>query len=405
MYGEVPAITIGRSTIRIFQLAGFALLLFGVNFHFLWLGLVPLLAVNLFVHYRLKNQIGMFASVFSRLKTIYRTINKVVPTSHFAGHRKSEIIRQNERLKGILKKVNILSLDQLQDRGATTPLWYLAELVKSITLLDVAIYHGLLRNIDEIRSLVRVLYYSIGEIEIALSVLALRRNTPVNCIPEFSDIHPYRAKGMYHPLVENAVPNDITIQKSGILVTGSNMSGKSTFIKMLSLNTLCAQSINTCFAETYSSPFQKIATSMNVSDDIETGASYYLKEVDRIGLLMEHAQTQDIPYLLTIDEVFRGTNTIERIGAAKSVLTYMVQKNALVVVSTHDIELADLLQDTFELYYFQEEVGAKDLTFDYKLREGVMTQRNAIKILGLAGYPKEVVEDAEITAKALAARL
>jgi DNA mismatch repair ATPase MutS len=172
------------------------------------------------------------------------------------------------------------------------------------------------------------------------------------------------------------------------------MSGKSTFIKTLNINAICAQTLNTAFAHSYSSKTWRVATSMNTSDQIAEGSSYYLQEVERIKSLLQFSTETSTPYLITIDEVFRGTNTVERISSAKAVLDYLVKNGSLVLVSTHDLELADLLEDQYALFYFQEAVVDEALSFDYKLKPGVMTERNAIKILAMAGYPEEVVAEA-----------
>ncbi|MEM6772369.1 MAG: hypothetical protein AAF597_17465, partial [Bacteroidota bacterium] len=217
---------------------------------------------------------------------------------------------------------------------------------------------------------------------------------PHYCKPEFAEDAVLSVNQLYHPLIPNATANDLTLTRGSLLITGSNMSGKSTFIKTLNLNAITAQVLNTAFATTCTSRVWRFATSVNLQDDLESGASYYLAEVQRIGELMEYAAAPGLPYMLTIDEVFKGTNTIERIAAAKAVLAYLAEQDALVLVSTHDLELADLLADTYELYHFQESVGTTDLSFDYKIKPGVMTERNAVRLLQICGYPDVVVAEA-----------
>ena len=102
-----------------------------------------------------------------------------------------------------------------------------------------------------------------------------------------------------------------------------------------------------------------------------------------------------------MDEIFKGTNTVERISAGKSVLSALTKNNNKILVSTHDIELTDMLSDEYELYHFSETVNEKTIGFDYKLKEGKLKNRNAIRILEINDYPKEVVKEAIGIAKEL----
>ena len=98
--------------------------------------------------------------------------------------------------------------------------------------------------------------------------------------------------------------------------------------------------------------------------------------------------------LFLLDEIFKGTNTIERISAGKAVLSYLNSGSNIVFVSTHDIELADMLIDTYELYHFSEQVDNKTVDFDFKLKNGKLQNRNAIRILEINDYPKEIITEA-----------
>lgn len=120
-----------------------------------------------------------------------------------------------------------------------------------------------------------------------------------------------------------------------------------------------------------------------------------MEEVSTIGQLLELSKNTELPFLFTIDEVFKGTNTIERISAAKAILAYLNKGPHIILVSTHDIELTNLLATGFDLYYFQGSIEEETLSFDYKLKKGALKKKNAIKILEIAGYPKEVIAAAQ----------
>jgi DNA mismatch repair ATPase MutS len=172
------------------------------------------------------------------------------------------------------------------------------------------------------------------------------------------------------------------------------MSGKTTFIRAFAINSIYSQALNISFSEKFESPFFKIFSSIRTQDDINKNTSFYLDEVLTVKDFIKSIKN-DEPHLFILDEIFKGTNTLERIAIGKSVLSYLNQGNNFVFVSTHDLELADLLVNSdFDLYHFSEDVTNNSLTFNYKLKEGKLKTRNAIKILTLYEYPKEIINEA-----------
>ena len=121
--------------------------------------------------------------------------------------------------------------------------------------------------------------------------------------------------------------------------------------------------------------------------------SYYFEEVLTIKEMIDNSGNGK-PNLFLLDEIFKGTNTIERISAGKAVLSFMAKADNIVFVSTHDIELADLLKDQYILYHFSEKVDHQTVDFDYKLKDGKLKNRNAIRILQINGYPDEIIKEA-----------
>jgi DNA mismatch repair ATPase MutS len=137
----------------------------------------------------------------------------------------------------------------------------------------------------------------------------------------------------------------------------------------------------------------KIYSAIRISDDLMNDKSYYFEEVLTIKEMIEKSQ---IPgsNLFLLDEIFKGTNTIERISAGRAVLSYLNNENNIVFVSTHDIELADLLLDNYILYHFSEQMDKKTVDFDFKLKEGKLKNRNAIRILEINDYPEVIITEA-----------
>jgi DNA mismatch repair ATPase MutS len=170
------------------------------------------------------------------------------------------------------------------------------------------------------------------------------------------------------------------------------MSGKTSFIRTVGLNIITGLTLNTCFAKAMSFSRQRIYSAIRISDDLLNDKSYYFEEVLTIKQMIDKGNSGSNLFLL--DEIFKGTNTVERIAAGKAVLSKLSKNSNKVLVSTHDIELTDLLADEYELYHFSEMVNDKNVDFDYQLKEGPLTKRNAIRILEINRYPQSVVKDA-----------
>nr|WP_281370804.1 hypothetical protein [Microbacter margulisiae] len=198
---------------------------------------------------------------------------------------------------------------------------------------------------------------------------------------------------MYHPLIEACISNNFSNRRKSVILTGSNMSGKTAFIRTVAINVLTAQTIHTCFAKNFHLTPMQIFSSIQISDDLMNARSYYLQEVLTVKEMIE-ATEKLASSLFLLDELFKGTNTTERIAAGKAVLSALNTGNNLVLIATHDLELAELLQNEYDLYHFSEQINGAELAFDYKLKKGVMTQRNAIRILELYHYPPETVAEA-----------
>ncbi len=204
-------------------------------------------------------------------------------------------------------------------------------------------------------------------------------------------------KEVYHPLITDPVKNGIRAER-GVLLTGSNASGKSTFLKTVALNAVLAQSIHTCTADVYRAGFFQVYSSMALRDDLESGESYYIVEIKALKRILDAAAGQG-HILCFVDEVLRGTNTVERIAASTQILKSLGGKGILCFAATHDIELTELLEREYDNYHFEEDVRDGDVYFNYRIQPGRATTRNAIKLLELMGYAPEIIERAAAQAE------
>jgi DNA mismatch repair ATPase MutS len=188
------------------------------------------------------------------------------------------------------------------------------------------------------------------------------------------------------------VGNPILCDERSILITGSNMAGKTTFLRTVGINVILAQTLNLCLAERATMPRAMVRSSIRREDRLAQGESLYAVELERIRDMIQDAAGDHL-HLFLLDEIFRGTNTLERISAATAVLHHLGQSH-LVMVTTHDLELQDLLAGSYDMYHFSEQIAAGAYGFNYCIQPGPTTGRNAIRLLELKGYPESITREA-----------
>ena len=241
------------------------------------------------------------------------------------------------------------------------------------------------------------IYEILGILDASIAVASFREwlGEDGYCLPELvqSEKPFLKMEQGYHALIEEPVANSIHAEKC-VLITGSNASGKSTFIKTVAINGILAQTIHTAVAASYKASYFKIFSSMALRDDLQGKESYYIVEIKSLKRILE--QTGDkVPVLCFVDEVLRGTNTLERIAASAQILRSFADTNTICFAATHDLELTQMLERHYDNYHFQEQIVEDEVVFDYSLQSGKAVSRNAIKLLGMMGYSKDIIKKAE----------
>jgi hypothetical protein len=203
-----------------------------------------------------------------------------------------------------------------------------------------------------------------------------------------------KAEQMGHPLIRESqkISNDFEMDTLGeiALFTGSNMSGKSTFLRTVGVNVVLAQAGGTVDAASFQLTPMRVFSCMNVSDSVNDGLSYFYAEVKRLKALLNAAQVrQESPLFFLIDEIFRGTNNRERLAGSRAFIHALAHENGLGMISTHDLELVTLEEALPNLhnFHFREDVTEGKMTFDYLLRKGACPTTNALKIMEIEGLP------------------
>ncbi len=238
----------------------------------------------------------------------------------------------------------------------------------------------------------------IGQIEALASVSIISWDNPDWVLPEItSKPKIFEAKELGHPLLtKQRISNDVKIKPpvNILLITGSNMSGKSTLLRTTGLNLVLAYMGVPVCASSFKASLMKIYTCMQVSDNLEKNISSFYAELLRIKQIIQTAEKTNVFFLL--DEIFKGTNSKDRHIGARAVIKKLQQEGGLGLVSTHDLELGDLAKENSGVnnYHFREYYQNDQIKFDYVLREGLSPTRNAIYLMKLAGIrPEEAGEE------------
>lgn len=207
---------------------------------------------------------------------------------------------------------------------------------------------------------------------------------------------PFKVRKMGHPLIpaEKKVVNNFELDSMGkiALITGSNMSGKSTFLRTIGVNLCLAYAGGPVDASSFQTRLFYVFTSMRVNDSVTEGYSYFYAEVRRLKALLSALDESDLPLFFLIDEIFRGTNNRERRIGSESYIRALAGRNCLGVISTHDLELVKLAGtlSAIQNQHFREDVLDGHMVFDYILRPGPCPTTNALKIMQMEGLPVQM---------------
>ncbi|MBV9791407.1 MAG: DNA mismatch repair protein, partial [Chloroflexi bacterium] len=279
--------------------------------------------------------------------------------------------------------------------------------INLVTLWNFHVLWFLERWQHTVRDHIRTWLAAQGEIEALAALAALRYDQPAWTFPEIVEDRPplVEAQGLGHPLLPDAarVCNNVRIGPTGtfLLVTGSNMSGKSTLLRAIGTNIALGLAGGPVCAERLTLPPIVLGTSMRVQDSLEQGVSYFMAELQRLKTVVDRAeQVRQQPgwtLLFLLDEILHGTNTSERLIAARQIIRHLLSQGAIGAVSTHDLRLADAegLVEAAELVHFTETFTRRPegvaMRFDYRLRPGIATTTNALKLMEIVGLPVDTL--------------
>ena len=362
--------------------------------------LLLMLCVSAVVHTRDSKKIEPYLNCFVCILRLLRAADQFEKLDNPVIQTYLDRIREGRKKMNSFRRGAFLvaSTNSVQDGLEAIVVSYL----RIIFQVDFIKFYSMLKHVEGNEAIIEDMYQAIGELDALIAVASFRESLPYYSLPEFTETD--NAEGasleveeLYHPLIADPVVNGIRMQR-GVLITGSNASGKSTFLKTIAINTILAQTVHTCIAKQHRGSFLKVLTSMALRDNLAGGESYYMVEIRSLKRILEECEKPE-PVLCIVDEVLRGTNTIERIAASSQILHSLAKPKVLAMAATHDIELSYILEKEYDNYHFEEEIQEKDVVFDYKLRTGRAMTRNAIRLLAMIGYDPKIIEAAQESAK------
>lgn len=355
---------------------------------------IILIFYNMLTYYQRKGEMDRYYHLFGYIVRTIRSCQEIagLPVSGLEGY--FETLSQNAAVFRKFCKNSWLVVGGGNMDGSLADA--IMDYVRMLFHIDIIKFQSMAREVVRHEEQLLKLYETVGILDSAIAIASWREMMGSWCIPQLESGGEkcFEAEGMYHPLIREPVKNSLSECRS-VLLTGSNASGKSTFIKAAAINAILAQTTYTALAERYRACYYRIYSSMALRDDIMSQESYYIVEIKSLKRIVDQAKKEGNPVLCFIDEVLRGTNTLERIAASSQILAMLAQSNALCFAATHDIELTNILKQYYSNYHFEERVEEKDVLFDYQLRPGPAMTRNAIKLLGMIGYDPQIIQKAE----------
>lgn len=249
---------------------------------------------------------------------------------------------------------------------------------------------------EELEPRLTIWFNAFYELEALNSLANFAMLNPRFSWPEFgtSESFLFDSKDLGHPLIpsEQRIPNDFQVQKEKdlFLITGSNMAGKSTFLRTVGINLILAYSGSPICATSLNTDFFRVFSSINITDSLDDGLSHFYTEVKRLRYLLDELnKEEEAPLFFLVDEIYRGTNNRERYAGSAAFLKEVAGKNGLGLVSSHDLELADLDKEIPQLsnYHFAESIENGKMTFEYKMKPGPCPSTNALQIMKMEGLP------------------
>lgn len=369
-----------------------------VNFSLGILGIVILTIYNILTYFREKAEIDPYIVSFAYIIRLLDVCDELKKNPLPVCQEEWECIKKNRSALQGIRRNSIWVMSPTRGNSSGDIISLFMDYIRMVFHVDLLQFNKMLGCLRGHMQEIDALIGTVGYLESLITIWIFRTSLKEGyCLPEFKSFqegeNQFLLEECYHPLLKHPVKNSICMEK-GVLLTGSNASGKSTFLKTVAVNAILSQSVNTCMAKKYEAPLFHVYSSMALRDNMDSGESYYIVEIKALRRILDAAEQEKIPVLCFVDEVLRGTNTVERIAASTQILKFLRKRKVFCFAATHDIELTELLGEEYENYHFEESLENGDVVFHYRLLPGRASTRNAIRLLEMMGYEKEITENA-----------
>ena len=348
------------------------------------MGLIPMIFIQFVSAVLYQNAYGKEISAtgkhlrkLTELKSIYQLFqNKSFQSSQLEELKNKIIVCQDIFVK--LKKI-----DTLESFRKNFIMWFIGNVFLSLNRFIVKEYGNINEN-DRMKMYQCI--DAIEDLEVLISLASINIVKEHSVKPTFSDEMKISCKNAIHPMLDEeiCIGNDFETGKNINIITGSNMSGKTSFMKTIGVNLVLAYSGAYVNATEFHAPIMKIFTSINVKDDINKGISKFYAELLRLKEAMNSAKSGE-KIILFVDEIFSGTNYQDRIFGAKNIINKLSDENVIGFITTHDFELCEINNSDIVNYHFSEEYDNGKMKFSHKIKEGECQGTNAIQLMEETG--------------------
>lgn len=324
----------------------------------------------------------LLSRIVKEVTTLYNQLNWLEKESFTSSHLKDLQASVRNEEQNAAKE--ILSLKGILHRFDTRLNIYLYPFLNGFFLWDIrqmVSLNGWRKRNDP---KVELWFKALASAEVSISIAALVRNNPEWCSPVIAQDHfVFEAKELGHPLIPAGKRIDNSFDLEGIaqigLITGSNMGGKSTFLRSIGINTILALAGAPVCAKRFKISHVYLMSSMRIADNLAESTSTFYAELKKLQTIIEAVNAKRKVFIL-LDEILRGTNSLDRHTGSKALIKQLIQQQAVAVIATHDVELAQLAStypDAIHNYHFDVQVANDELYFDYKLKDGICKSLNA----------------------------
>lgn len=361
-------------------------IIFGVSG--LLFGLLPVAVINVAIHSRWHRRIARHyfsIAYLARLLTCSRRL---------CGNLPPDLSAEEDELRRLAKRTQQLgkytSLFINPTHAVTDLVDSFLEYVRVFLLAELVSYLVLYRLIALLQPELKRIFEIVGAVDASLAVFEFAIGDKRVCIPELMEHGDHLSfEDLVHPLIPGCVGNTASFTR-GVILTGANMAGKSTFLRTLGINQVLATTLGLAFGKRFTTTYRRLATSLQTMDSLEQNKSHYYAEAQRLHALWMMGKAEPRRWLLLVDEVLSGTNSADRNRAVTAIMTDLSRERTFIVVTTHELNIARQLAETYDNYHFTEKIEGSQVVFDYTLHEGIVDRSNALRLLCSVGFPEEL---------------